>query len=130
MTSCNRDGRPCATTRSRSRPHNSIPTPCQSRRAFFVRGGLRRGPNRAAWYDRSQTVMVADGSGAGTRSGVEGDTDISIVIVSRNTRELLRACLRSIAAHADDLAIEVIVVDSDSSDGSAAMVRRQFPEVV
>ncbi|MGI8855765.1 MAG: glycosyltransferase family 2 protein [Thermomicrobiales bacterium] len=56
--------------------------------------------------------------------------DISIVIVSRNTRELLRACLRSIEDHADGLTIEVIVVDSDSGDGSAAMARREFPGVV
>lgn len=61
---------------------------------------------------------------------MDGAVDISIIIVSRNTRELLRACLRSIVAQTDDLAIEVIVVDSDSSDGSAAMVRREFPWVI
>jgi N-acetylglucosaminyl-diphospho-decaprenol L-rhamnosyltransferase len=58
------------------------------------------------------------------------EPDISIVIVSRNTRELLRACLRSIEDHTDGLALEVIVVDSDSRDGSIAMVRQEFPGVI
>lgn len=55
--------------------------------------------------------------------------DISIVIVSRDTRELLRACLRSIAEHTGGLTIETIVVDSDSSDGTVAMMRAAFPDV-
>lgn len=58
------------------------------------------------------------------------EPDISVVIVSRDTRELLRACLRSIQEHAGGLAVEVIVVDSDSGDGSVAMVRREFPGAI
>lgn len=60
---------------------------------------------------------------------VTPDPDISIVIVSRDTRELLRACLRSIRECNDDYAIETIVVESDSRDGTAAMVHAAFPEV-
>ncbi len=56
--------------------------------------------------------------------------DISIVIVSRNTRELLRACLRSIGEHGDGYTVETIVVESDSQDGTAAMVRASFPAVI
>ncbi|MHB8645663.1 MAG: glycosyltransferase family 2 protein, partial [Thermomicrobiales bacterium] len=56
--------------------------------------------------------------------------DISIVIVSRNTRALLRACLHAIREHRDGFAVETIVVESDSDDGSAAMVREAFPEVI
>jgi hypothetical protein len=55
--------------------------------------------------------------------------DLSIVIVSWNVRDLLAACLQSIINHSDDLDLEVIVVDSASSDGSAALVRDQFPWV-
>ncbi len=55
---------------------------------------------------------------------------ISIIIVSRNTRELLRTCLQSIRDHQGDLAVETIVVESDSQDGSGAMVREAFPEVI
>jgi len=56
--------------------------------------------------------------------------DISIVIVSRNTRDLLRVCLQSIRDHADGLLVETIVVDSDSRDGAAEMVRASFPDVI
>ena len=56
-------------------------------------------------------------------------SDLSVVIVSYNTRGLLRNCLRSLRA-SEGLALEVIVVDNGSSDGSADMVRGEFPEVV
>lgn len=54
--------------------------------------------------------------------------DVSICIVSWNTRELLARCLRSIRTKTDGLAYEIIVVDNGSADGSAAMVRHEFPE--
>ena len=47
---------------------------------------------------------------------------LSIVVVSWNVRDLLRDCLRSIEQTHDDIAEEVIVVDSASTDGSPAMV--------
>ncbi|HMA37145.1 MAG TPA: glycosyltransferase family 2 protein [Chloroflexia bacterium] len=56
--------------------------------------------------------------------------DCSIVIVSWNVRDLLRACLQSLpAAAGPQLRSEVLVVDNASSDGSAAMVRAEFPGV-
>lgn len=61
---------------------------------------------------------------------MDSTPDISIVIVSRDTRELLRACLRSIDENSDGLVVETIVVDSDSRDGSTAMVRADFPAVI
>ena len=54
---------------------------------------------------------------------------LAIVIVNYNTRDLLRDCLRSIAAGALRCAPEIWVVDNASSDGSAAMVRAEFPHV-
>lgn len=50
---------------------------------------------------------------------------VSVVVVSYNTRELLRACLSSIEAHH-----EVIVVDNASADGSAEMVAADFPRAI
>lgn len=55
--------------------------------------------------------------------------DLGIVIVSWNTRDLLRDCLESLAAAQGDVAFQTIVVDNASSDGSAEMVAREFPEV-
>lgn len=55
--------------------------------------------------------------------------DLSIIIVSYNTRELLRACLRSAfdGLQRAGLRGEVWVVDNASSDGSADMARAEFP---
>ncbi len=57
--------------------------------------------------------------------------DLSIVIVSYNTRQLLKECLDSVYASLAEstLTSEVIVVDNASRDGSAAMVREHFPQV-
>jgi hypothetical protein len=55
--------------------------------------------------------------------------DLSIVIVNYNTRDLLRDCLNSIYVGLADLAATVIVVDNASTDGSAAMVAAEFPQV-
>ena len=56
-------------------------------------------------------------------------TDLSIIIVSWNVRDLLRACLRSIDAGRGELRLEVIVVDGGSHDGSPEMVAAEFPWV-
>ena len=53
--------------------------------------------------------------------------DLSVVIVSYNTRDLLRNCLLSLRASVG-LDLEIIVVDNASSDGSAEMARAEFPE--
>jgi GT2 family glycosyltransferase len=51
---------------------------------------------------------------------------VTVAVVSWNTRDLLRACLRSLA---DEPLAEVCVVDNASTDGSAEMVRSEFPTV-
>ena len=55
--------------------------------------------------------------------------DLGIVIVNWNTRDLLRECLRSVYASRGDFTFQVCVVDNASGDGSAAMVRAEFPQV-
>ncbi len=55
--------------------------------------------------------------------------DVSIVIVSWNTRDILRDCLRSILDDAGPVSYEIIVVDNASADDSVEMVRREFPDV-
>jgi N-acetylglucosaminyl-diphospho-decaprenol L-rhamnosyltransferase len=61
--------------------------------------------------------------------------DLSIVIVSWNTRALLEACLASLHATSEErssilnMESEIIVVDNASTDGSPDMVRARFPAV-
>lgn len=55
--------------------------------------------------------------------------DVSIVIVSWNTRAILRDCLESIDKNAGAVCCEVLVVDNASADDSVAMVREEFPHV-
>jgi GT2 family glycosyltransferase len=57
-------------------------------------------------------------------------TDVSIIIVSWNTKDKLNDCLKSIYRQASKLTYEVIVADNASSDGSAEMVKREFSEVI
>jgi GT2 family glycosyltransferase len=55
--------------------------------------------------------------------------DISIIIVNWNTKDLLRNCLNSIYGTVQGIALEIIVVDNASHDGSVAMLREEFPQV-
>lgn len=54
---------------------------------------------------------------------------LSIIIVNYNTRDYLRACIASIEAQRGDLSVEVVVVDNASKDGSAEMIRAEYPHV-
>ena len=55
--------------------------------------------------------------------------DVSILIVSFNTRGVLRECLESIARESAGLSVEISVVDNNSSDGSPEMIEQEFPHV-
>jgi len=53
--------------------------------------------------------------------------DASVIIVSYNTRDTLRACLESLYTAIGARRVEIIVVDNASRDGSADMVAEEFP---
>lgn len=55
--------------------------------------------------------------------------DISIIIVNRNTRDLLQNCLESISKTIRNISYEIIVVDNASQDGSDAMLKDKYPQV-
>jgi GT2 family glycosyltransferase len=57
------------------------------------------------------------------------DIAISFVVLSWNTRDILRKCLLSLRHDDGKRTREVIVVDNASDDGSADMVQADFPEV-
>jgi hypothetical protein len=58
------------------------------------------------------------------------DFTVSVIVISFNTRGLLRECLQSILAECerlpDGLTAEVLVVDNASTDGSPEMVESEF----
>lgn len=59
------------------------------------------------------------------------DSDLTIIIVSFNTREILKRCLASIYKSLDDdITSEVIVVDNGSTDQSPDMVMKYYPKAI
>lgn len=56
-------------------------------------------------------------------------TDLSVIIVSYNTRDLLGRCLSSVSGASASMNSEIWVVDNGSADGSADTVERDFPRV-
>lgn len=59
----------------------------------------------------------------------DSPVDLSIVIVSYNTRELTCKCLSSIYESEPQMHFEVLLFDNASEDGSADAVEQMFPEV-
>mgnify|MGYP000883006129 CR=1 FL=1 len=78
---------------------------------------------------------MSDGKEAGIKSPCAMPyalCSLSIVIITRNTKELLRNLLKSIEADKPikPFLKEVVIVDNYSTDGSHAMVRKEFPWVL
>jgi GT2 family glycosyltransferase len=55
--------------------------------------------------------------------------DLSVIIVSWNTRDLLLACLHALPAACEGLAWDAIVIDNASTDGSIEAIRTALPQV-
>lgn len=55
--------------------------------------------------------------------------DVAIIIVNWNTKALLRNCLTSIYKETKKYTFDIWVVDNNSPDGSADMVKTEFPHV-
>jgi N-acetylglucosaminyl-diphospho-decaprenol L-rhamnosyltransferase len=56
--------------------------------------------------------------------------DLAIIIVSYNDARWLQDCLSTVFAHAGTAALEVVVVDNESSDGTRELVESRFPDVL
>lgn len=62
-------------------------------------------------------------------SGMQSSrVDISLIVVSYNTRDLLEECLTSLFSNPPPCAFEVLVVDNNSQDGSRTLVDERFPQ--
>lgn len=55
--------------------------------------------------------------------------DLSIIIISYNTKELLIECLQSIYHYPPQISFEIIIVDNASTDGSPEAVSLHFPQI-
>jgi GT2 family glycosyltransferase len=55
--------------------------------------------------------------------------DVSIILVSYNTKDLTRDCIKSIYEKTEGLDYDIWVVDNASSDGSQQMIKDEFPAV-
>ncbi|OGI23272.1 MAG: hypothetical protein A2255_06135 [Candidatus Melainabacteria bacterium RIFOXYA2_FULL_32_9] len=55
--------------------------------------------------------------------------DLSVILVSYNTKDLTRDCIKSVFDKTQDLNFDVWVVDNASIDGSIEMIKEEFPRV-
>ncbi len=61
---------------------------------------------------------------------IKKEVDISIVIVTWNSGEVIRGCLDSVYSQKGDLVFEIIVVDNDSRDDTKKIIRQLYPEII
>jgi GT2 family glycosyltransferase len=55
--------------------------------------------------------------------------DISIIVISFNTRDFVLDCLASVHETVNDVSFEVWLVDNNSTDGTVEAVRKAYPDV-
>src|SRR5207249_7273297 len=93
------------------------PDPARIRPAAAVAGRrLHRGGHRVGGEDAAHMSGVAT-------------VDLAVVIVNFNTGDWLARCLSSLDRHRGDLALDVVVVDNASNDGSYARATDERPWV-
>lgn len=55
--------------------------------------------------------------------------DLSILVVTYNTKDLIEKCIQSIINYNGKYTIEIIVVDNNSSDGTPELIKSKFPQI-
>jgi hypothetical protein len=87
---------------------------------------------------QTESDTNAGGFGAPTslRTVVDGNLrspeplvhDLAIITVSTNEAHWIRPCLRTVFTHIGDVSADVVVVDNESTDGTADLVATEFPD--
>lgn len=54
--------------------------------------------------------------------------DVTVIIVNYNTKELLRPCIDALRQGAGGHRLQIVIVDNDSRDGSADLLRAEYAE--
>ncbi len=55
--------------------------------------------------------------------------ELSIIIVNYNVKHFLEQCLHSVLKASKNITAEIFVVDNNSVDGSAQLIREKFPDI-
>ncbi len=55
--------------------------------------------------------------------------DVSIIIISYNTKDMTVACIKSVIDETTQLNYDIIVFDNNSADGSAKAIAEKFPQI-
>jgi GT2 family glycosyltransferase len=58
----------------------------------------------------------------------EDQPDVAIIIVSTNEAKWLEPCLSTVFDHGGDAKLDVVVIDNESTDGTAELVASRFPQ--
>lgn len=53
--------------------------------------------------------------------------DLAVIVVSTNDSEWLQPCLSTLYEHAGAIDLDVVVADNESTDGTAELIRDEFP---
>ncbi len=69
---------------------------------------------------------VTDNATMPDSPGTSNTPDLSVIVLSYNVKDLTRKCIQSIQDSTSGIEAGVIVVDDNSPDNSAAMVRREL----
>ncbi|MFO7571057.1 MAG: glycosyltransferase [Gaiellaceae bacterium] len=88
----------------------------------------RRPGSRRPWHVADPNPLLLEPTSPGGDVG-PATALVSIAIVSFNCRDALLRCLASLENERSDLALEAIVVDNGSSDGTVEAVTEHFPWV-
>ena len=86
-------------------------------------GEIRHSGSRFQFHCSARTLDIG-------RERFTLSTQVSILVISYNTREDTLACLRSVFDQTDNADFELIVLDNQSTDGSADAIESEFGDRV